>query len=183
MGVAQEGWDAQVFNVLETVSQIAEEGMVEMLEHASLADDVAYTFGPYNCDTASASSSAPGRGAERRRGGAQGRREHSLSSLRMYLRAKVRPVSLRSTMRTLPKAPLPTTRSRRKWLRLTGWDGQWCWVESRAGGHTLVGEDDGLSVALTHGELQRRWPRGYGKGSRGISGGWSRWSRDRAQAG
>jgi hypothetical protein len=26
---------------------------------------------------------------------------------------------LRSTIRTLPKAPLPTTRKRRKWLRLT----------------------------------------------------------------
>lgn len=31
----------------------------------------------------------------------------------------MRPVSLRSTMRTLPKAPLPTTRSSRKWLRFT----------------------------------------------------------------
>lgn len=31
----------------------------------------------------------------------------------------MRPVSLRSTMRTLPNAPFPTTRSRRKWLRLT----------------------------------------------------------------
>lgn len=36
----------------------------------------------------------------------------------MYLSANVRLVSLRSTMRTLPKAPRPTTRSRRKWLRL-----------------------------------------------------------------
>src|SRR5271170_3609791 len=41
------------------------------------------------------------------------------SSLRMYFSAKVNPESLRSTMRTLPKAPLPTTRSRRKWLRHT----------------------------------------------------------------
>jgi hypothetical protein len=37
----------------------------------------------------------------------------------MYLRAKVKPVSFRSTMRTLPKAPFPTTRSNRKWLRFT----------------------------------------------------------------
>lgn len=36
------------------------------------------------------------------------------SSFRMYFKANVRPVSLRSTMRTLPNAPLPTTRSRRK---------------------------------------------------------------------
>jgi hypothetical protein len=32
----------------------------------------------------------------------------------MYLRAKVSPESLRSTIRTLPKAPLPTTRKSRK---------------------------------------------------------------------
>lgn len=42
------------------------------------------------------------------------------SSLRIYLSANVRPVSFLSTIRTLPKAPLPTTRRRRKWLRLTG---------------------------------------------------------------
>ena len=36
------------------------------------------------------------------------------SSLRIYFRAKVRPVSFLSTMRTFPKAPLPTTRSKRK---------------------------------------------------------------------
>lgn len=50
---------------------------------------------------------------------AHGRCESVPSSLRMYLRAKDRPVSLRSTMRTLPKAPRPTTRRRRKWLRFT----------------------------------------------------------------
>ena len=43
----------------------------------------------------------------------------SPSSLRIYFRAKVRPVSLRSTILTFPKAPFPTTRSSRKWLRLT----------------------------------------------------------------
>lgn len=41
------------------------------------------------------------------------------SSLRMYLRAKVNPVSFRSTIRTLPNAPFPTTLKSRKWLRLT----------------------------------------------------------------
>jgi hypothetical protein len=41
------------------------------------------------------------------------------SSLRMYFSANVNPVSFLSTMRTLPNAPLPTTRSKRKWLRFT----------------------------------------------------------------
>lgn len=44
---------------------------------------------------------------------------------------------------------------------------------SEAGRRTLVGEDDGLSVALTHRELQRQWPPNYLDGSKGISGGWS----------
>ena len=37
----------------------------------------------------------------------------------MYFRANVNPVSFRSTIRTFPNAPLPTTRSNRKWLRFT----------------------------------------------------------------
>lgn len=45
--------DVQVFDVLEAVSQVAEEGVVEMLEHSSFANDVANALGPYNCDTAS----------------------------------------------------------------------------------------------------------------------------------
>ena len=45
--------------------------------------------------------------------------ERTISSFRMYLSANVRPVSFRSTIRTFPNAPLPTTRSKRKWLRLT----------------------------------------------------------------
>lgn len=57
------------------------------------------------------------------------------SSFRMYFRAKVRPVSFRSTMRTFPKAPLPTTRKRRKWLRLTRF-GPRC---QRSGGLYLMG--------------------------------------------
>ena len=49
------GWGTlQVFDVLETISEVAEEGVVEMLEHAALADDVADTFRPYHCYTASA---------------------------------------------------------------------------------------------------------------------------------
>jgi hypothetical protein len=45
--------------------------------------------------------------------------ERTISSFRMYFNANVRPVSFRSTIRTFPNAPLPTTRSKRKWLRLT----------------------------------------------------------------
>lgn len=41
------------------------------------------------------------------------------SSFRMYLSAKVNPVSFFSTIRTFPKAPFPTTRSNRNWFRLT----------------------------------------------------------------
>lgn len=56
------------------------------------------------------------------------------SSFLMYLSAKVRPVSLRSTMRTLPKAPLPTTRSSRKWFRFTVWGSAVlvlaCWLQA-----------------------------------------------------
>jgi hypothetical protein len=49
-----DGSDVQVLNVLEAVAQIAEEGVVEVLEHAALADDVANALGSYDCDTASA---------------------------------------------------------------------------------------------------------------------------------
>jgi hypothetical protein len=41
------------------------------------------------------------------------------SSFLMYFSANVKPVSFLSTIRTLPKAPFPTTLSNRKWLRLT----------------------------------------------------------------
>ena len=41
------------------------------------------------------------------------------SSFRMYLRANDKFVSFLSTIRTLPKAPRPTTLRRRKWLRFT----------------------------------------------------------------
>jgi hypothetical protein len=47
--------NVQVLYVLEAVSEIAEEGVVEMLEHAPLANNVADTLRPYDCYTASAS--------------------------------------------------------------------------------------------------------------------------------
>jgi hypothetical protein len=51
--------DVQVLDVLEAVAQIAEEGVVEMLEHAALADDIADALRPYDCYTTSAQ--VPGR--------------------------------------------------------------------------------------------------------------------------
>jgi hypothetical protein len=46
--------DIQVFDVLEAVAQVAEEGVVEMLEHAALTNDIADALRPYDCYTASA---------------------------------------------------------------------------------------------------------------------------------
>jgi hypothetical protein len=45
---------AQILNVLEAVAEVAEKRVIEMLEHAALANDVADAFRPYDCDTASA---------------------------------------------------------------------------------------------------------------------------------
>jgi len=42
----------QVLDVLEAISQVAEERMVEMLEHPAFANDVANALGPYDCNTA-----------------------------------------------------------------------------------------------------------------------------------
>lgn len=36
--------DAHVFDVLEAVSKVANEWMVNMLEHATLSDNVSYAF-------------------------------------------------------------------------------------------------------------------------------------------
>jgi hypothetical protein len=47
--------DVQVLDVLEAVAQVAEERVVQVLEHAALTDDVADALGPYDCDTALAS--------------------------------------------------------------------------------------------------------------------------------
>ena len=99
----------QVLDILETISQVAKEWMVEMFQHPSLPNDVAHALGTHNCKIVSDYGNTF-RGIVIM---------CVLSSFRMYLRAKVKPVSFRSTIRTLPKAPLPTTRRRRKWLRLT----------------------------------------------------------------
>lgn len=48
------GASVQIFDVLEAVSQVAEKGMVEMFQHATLANDVANALGAYDCFTASA---------------------------------------------------------------------------------------------------------------------------------
>lgn len=40
--------DAHIFNVLEAVSQVAKEGMVEVLEHPPFTDDISYAFRPDN---------------------------------------------------------------------------------------------------------------------------------------
>jgi len=37
-----------VLYILKTISQVANEGMVYMLEHASLTNDIAHTFGTYD---------------------------------------------------------------------------------------------------------------------------------------
>ena len=81
-----------------------------MFEHSPLADDVSHTFGTNDYVTDQVYDSF-----------GVWRALNVPSSLRIYLRAKVKPVSFLSTMRTLPKAPLPTTLSSRKWLRLTIW--------------------------------------------------------------
>lgn len=102
-----------VFYILEAVSQVADKRVVDMLEHATLADNISYTLGTNDCTRTDISTVArPNSGGSNLEWGAP-------SSLRMYLSANERPVSLRSTIRTLPKAPRPTTRSRRKWFKLT----------------------------------------------------------------
>lgn len=101
-----------VLYILEAVSQVADKRMVDMFEHATLSDDVPYALGSDDWSEKRISIvmsdwwstqwlvCAP-------------------SSLRMYLSANERPVSFRSTIRTLPNAPRPTTRSNRKWFRFT----------------------------------------------------------------
>lgn len=37
--------DVHVFDILKAVSQVAKEGMVQMLEHASFTNDIPYAFG------------------------------------------------------------------------------------------------------------------------------------------
>ena len=56
--------NVEVLDVLEAVAQIAQEGVVEVLEHAALADDIADALGPYDCDTASVWGRGTGVGPE-----------------------------------------------------------------------------------------------------------------------
>lgn len=130
MGVVGRGSrSVHVFDILKTISQVADEGVVHVFEHSALPNDIADALGSYDCDCE--------RHVSRRRFclhdvGAAGTEDWEgykgmtvkarcsttpddiPSSLRIYLRAKARLVSLRSTMRTFPKAPRPTTRRRRK---------------------------------------------------------------------
>ena len=59
--------DIEVLDVLEAVAQIAQERVVEVLEHAALADDVAHALGAHHCETASGQGDE-GRGKGRGRG-------------------------------------------------------------------------------------------------------------------
>lgn len=95
----------------------------------------------------------------------------------MYLRAKDRPVSFLSTIRTLPKAPRPTTRSKRKWFRFTATrekaHGQHCTMKAsihfRIGGRqTFPVELDGLALTVAH--CTRLWVSCC---SRSCSGEWT----------
>jgi hypothetical protein len=85
-----------------------------MLEHAALSYDISYAFGPDDCVLPRMSATTPEADSAGSRVGLC-----VPSSLRIYFKANDRLVSFRSTMRTLPKAPRPTTRSSRKWLRFT----------------------------------------------------------------
>ena len=100
-----------VFDVLEAVPQVADEWVVHMLEHSSFAYDIADAFRAY--DWWAGVSLSPTSTPTELLGSVPP------SSFRMYLRAKDRPVSFLSTIRTLPKAPRPTTLRRRKWFRFT----------------------------------------------------------------
>lgn len=44
---------AHVLYVLEAVAEVANKGMVDVLEHAALSNDVAYTFRSDDCCAAS----------------------------------------------------------------------------------------------------------------------------------
>lgn len=51
--------NVHVFYVLETVAEVANEGMVDMLEHAALSNDVPYAFGSDDCGGARTRSVRP----------------------------------------------------------------------------------------------------------------------------
>lgn len=82
-----------------------------MLEHSSFANDVSDTLGANDCND----RMSDGKDPEMMKTEACWKVEdYSPSSFRMYFRANDKPVSFLSTIRTLPKAPRPTTRSKRK---------------------------------------------------------------------
>lgn len=41
--------DVHVFDVLETVSQVTDEWMVDIFQHSTFADDVTHALRSYNC--------------------------------------------------------------------------------------------------------------------------------------
>ena len=49
VGGQQGGERVQVLHVLEAVSQIAEERVVEVFEHAAFSDNVAHALGAHDC--------------------------------------------------------------------------------------------------------------------------------------
>lgn len=118
---------SHIFHVLETISQIAQKRVIEVFQHPPFTNNVSDTLGSNNWPGVETSrisiinileTDLVPLGKNRRTKRAyQG--SYSPSSFRIYLRANVRPESFLSTMRTFPNAPFPTTRRRRKWLRLT----------------------------------------------------------------
>lgn len=46
---AQQAGSSHVFDILKAVAQVTDEGMVDMLEHSSLADDISNAFRFDNC--------------------------------------------------------------------------------------------------------------------------------------
>ena len=145
-----------VLNVLETVAQVADERVVHVLEHSSFSDDIADAFGADDCMRCQYPRPRHNCGLV---GASSGSRwaQFAPSSFRMYFSANDSPVSFRSTMRTFPKAPRPTTRNRRKWFRLTVCGPPRSVIDipksNRDHGRsrlTLAVEVDGLALAVTH---------------------------------
>lgn len=97
--------NGHVLNILKTVAEIAQKRVVQMLKHASFSDNIANAFGPHHYLTSFGQLVLPNDCDKLR---------DEPSSFRMYFKAKVKPESFRSTILTLPNAPLPTTRRRRK---------------------------------------------------------------------
>ncbi len=48
--------DAQILNILKTVSQVAQKGMIQMFQHPSFPDDVPDALGPDHWGSSSACS-------------------------------------------------------------------------------------------------------------------------------